>query len=331
MVRISARYILRRSLYAIFTLFVVMCINFAIPRMMPGNPIIYFANPHIITSPAAVHALEQRFGLDKSVWVQFDLYLQNLLSWPPNLGVSYIFYPTPVFTVIMQYLPWTLFLVGVATVITAVIGILVGIWTGSRPGSKIDTSAISISMVLWTMPFFWLGIILLWIFGLSLHMFPIGGAASRGFTAQSPPMIADVPDILWHAFLPMMTLVIAAYAGYSLIMRNTMVNELSQDYVLMARAKGLSERAVLFRHAARNAMLPMITLIGLNLGYVVSGALLVEIVFAYPGVGYLTYRAVLAHDFPLLQGLFFIVSLTVVAANYIADLAYAFFDPRIKY
>jgi len=186
-------------------------------------------------------------------------------------------------------------------------------------------------MILWTMPFFWLGIILLWIFGLSFHLFPIAGAASRGFSSQNPLGFSDIPDVLWHAFLPMMTLVIAAYAGYSLIMRNTMVNELSQDYILMARAKGLSERAVLLGHAARNAMLPMITLIGLNVGYVVSGALLVEIVFAYPGVGYLTYRAVLAHDFPLLQGLFFILSVAVVTANYLADLTYAFFDPRIKY
>jgi len=298
---------------------------------MPGSPITYFANPHIITSPAALEALKQRFGLDKPVWVQFTLYLENLFSWPPNFGLSYLFYPTPVFTVIMECLPWTLFLVGVSTIITAIIGILIGVVTGSRPGSKLDTSVISVSMILWTMPFFWLGIILLWIFGLTFHLFPIAGAASRGFSASNPLGISDIPDVLWHAFLPMMTLVIAAYAGYSLIMRNTMVNELSQDYILMARAKGLSERAVLLGHAARNAMLPMITLIGLNVGYVVSGALLVEIVFAYPGLGYLTYRAVLAHDFPLLQGLFFIVSVAVVTANYLADLTYAFFDPRIKY
>jgi peptide/nickel transport system permease protein len=329
--RISARYAFRRTFYALITLFAVVCINFAIPRIMPGSPLFYFANPHMITSHVAMEALKQRFGLDKPVWVQFTLYLQNLFSWPPNFGVSYLFYPTPVFTVIMQYLPWTLFLVGVATIITAILGILIGIVTGSRPGSRVDTSVISVSMILWTMPFFWLGIILLLIFGLSLHLFPIAGAASRGFSASNPLGLSDLPDVLWHAFLPMMTLVIAAYAGYSLIMRNTMVNELSQDYILMARAKGLAERTILLRHAARNAMLPIITLIGLNLGYVVSGALLVEIVFAYPGVGYLTYRAVLAHDFPLLQGLFFILSLAVVAANYLADLAYALFDPRIKY
>ncbi len=212
---------------------------------MPGSPITYFANPHIITSPSALEALKQRFGLDKPVWVQFTLYLQNLFSWPPNFGLSYLFYPTPVFTVIMEYLPWTLFLVGVSTIITAIIGILIGVVTGSRPGSKLDTSVISVSMVLWTMPFFWLGIILLWIFGLTFHLFPIAGAASRGFSTQNPLSISDIPDVLWHAFLPMMTLVIAAYAGYSLIMRNTMVNELSQDYILMARAKGLSERAIL--------------------------------------------------------------------------------------
>lgn len=276
-------------------------------------------------------ALRQRFGLDQPVWVQFTLYLANTLSWPPNFGVSYLFYPTPVFAAIMQYLPWTLFLVGVSTVISAIIGLMLGVWSGSRPGSKVDTATMSISMVFWTMPFFWLGIILLWVFAITLHWFPVSGAASSGITASTPLDIADSGDILWHAVLPMATLVIASYAGYSLIMRNTMVGELSQDYILMAQAKGLRQRAVLFKHAARNAMLPMITLIGLNLGYVVSGALLVEIVFAYPGVGYLTYRAVLAHDYPLLQGLFFILSFTVIAANYVADLVYAFLDPRIKY
>ncbi len=329
--RVSGQYVLRRTIYAAVTLLAVVCINFLIPRMMPGSPLYYFANPHIISSPQAMAALRQRFGLDQPVWVQFTLYLANTLSWPPNFGVSYLFYPTLVFTAIMEYLPWTLFLVGVSTIITAILGILLGVWSGSRPGSKFDTATMSVSMLLWTMPFFWLGIILLWIFAITLHWFPVSGAASAGITASNPLDITDSGDILWHAFLPMMTLVIASYAGYSLIMRNTMVGELSQDYILMARAKGLRESAVLFGHAARNAMLPMITLIGLNLGYVVSGALLVEIVFSYPGVGYLTYRAVLAHDYPLLQGLFFILSLTVVAANYVADLFYAFLDPRIKY
>ena len=331
MLRMSGRYIIRRTLYAAITLFAVMCINFAIPRLMPGNPLLYFANPHIISSPDAMRALEQRFGLDKPVWIQFILYLTNVFQWPPNFGLSYLFYPTPVFTVIMQSLWWTVFLVGVATVITAVIGIMVGVLTGKRPGSKTDTASVSISMVLWSVPFFWLGLILLWVFAISLHWFPVSGAAAGGVTASNPLEVQDIGDVLWHAFLPMVTLVIAAYAGYSLIMRNTMVGELSQDYILLARAKGLRENAILFGHAARNAMLPMITLIGLNMGYVVSGAILVEIVFAYPGIGFLTYRAVLAHDYPLLQGLFFMVSVTVVAANYIADLVYAFFDPRIKY
>lgn len=329
--RMSGRYVIRRTLYAAVTLFAVICINFAIPRLMPGNPIIYFANPHIIQSPDAMRALEQRFGLDKPVWIQFTLYLTNLFQWPPNFGLSYLFYPTPVFTVIMQSLWWTVFLVGVPTVITAIIGIIVGVWTGKRPGSKTDTASVSISMILWSVPFFWLGLILLWVFAISLRWFPVSGAASGGVTASNPLQASDIGDVLWHAFLPMVTLVVATYAGYSLIMRNTMVGELSQDYILLARAKGLRENAVLFGHAARNAMLPMITLIGLNMGYVVSGAILVEIVFAYPGVGFLTYRAVLAHDYPLLQGLFFIVSVSVVVANYIADLVYAFLDPRIKY
>jgi peptide/nickel transport system permease protein len=329
--RVSGQYVLRRTIYATVTLFAVTCINFAIPRLMPGNALYYFANPRIIATPGALDALKRRFGLDQPLWTQFVLYWVNLFSLPPNFGVSYLFYPAPVFSVIMQYLPWTLFLVGTATILTAIVGILLGVWTGSRPGSKLDTASVSISMILWTMPFFWLGIILLWVFAISVPWFPVSGALSAGLTANNPLEVHDIGDLLWHAFLPMVTLVTAAYAGYSLIMRNTMVNELSQDYVLLARAKGLRENAVLFGHAARNAMLPMITLIGLNLGYVVSGALLVEIVFSYPGVGLLTYRAVLAHDYPLLQGLFFIISLTVVLANYLADITYAFLDPRIKY
>jgi peptide/nickel transport system permease protein len=329
--RVSGQYVLRRTIYATVTLFAVTCINFAIPRLMPGNALYYFANPRIIATPGALEALKIRFGLDQPLWTQFVLYWVNLFSLPPNFGVSYLFYPAPVFSVIMQYLPWTLFLVGTATILTAIVGILLGVWTGSRPGSKLDTASVSISMILWTMPFFWLGIILLWVFAISVPWFPVSGALSAGLTANNPLEVHDIGDLLWHAFLPMVTLVTAAYAGYSLIMRNTMVNELSQDYVLLARAKGLRENAVLFGHAARNAMLPMITLIGLNLGYVVSGALLVEIVFSYPGVGLLTYRAVLAHDYPLLQGLFFIISLTVVVANYLADITYALLDPRIKY
>jgi peptide/nickel transport system permease protein len=328
--RVSGQYILRRTIYAAVTLFAVTCLNFAIPRLMPGSALYYFANPRIIATPGALEAIKRRFGLDQPLWVQFQLYLLNLFSWPPNFGVSYLFYPAPVFTIIMQYLPWTIFLVGISTVITAIVGILLGVWAGSRPGSKLDTGTMSISMLLWTMPFFWLGIILLWIFAISLKWFPISGLISRGIEASRPVQISDLGDLLWHSFLPMITLVLASYAGYSLIMRNTMVTELSQDYILMARAKGLRERAVILRHAARNAMLPMITLIGLNLGYVVSGALLVEIVFSYPGVGLLTYRAVLAHDFPLLQGLFFVVSVTVIVANYLSDLGYAFLDPRVK-
>ena len=186
----------------------------------------------------------------------------------------------------------------------------------------------SASLFLWTMPFFWLGTILLWLFSIYFHVFPAGGAASPFLSKM--PLLDQIGNIAEHAFLPGLTLTLAAFAGYSLMMRNTLVEELTQDYVTVAVAKGLSHRAVLFKHAARNAMLPMITLIGLNLGYVVSGALLVEVVFSYPGVGYLTYQAVLAHDYPLLQGLFFVLSMAVIIANFFADIIYSLVDPRVK-
>lgn len=320
-------YLIRRALYAFVTFLIVLLINFIIPRLMPGSPVQYFANPHVIPSIES-QLLTHRFGLDKPVWDQFLLYVAGVFQWPPDLGISYTFYPAPVWSIVVTYLPWTFLLVGTATVVTAIIGILVGIWIGSKQGTKTDTAVTSVSLFFWTMPFFWLGAILLWFFSIYLHVFPAGGAESTDLSSM--PILGQVADIASHAFLPGLTLTLAAFAGYSLIMRNTVVEELGQDYIIIATAKGLSHRAVLFRHAARNALLPMITLIGLNLGYVVSGALLVEVVFSYPGVGYLTYQAVLAHDYPLLQGLFLVLSVAVIFANFLADVVYSFADPRIK-
>jgi peptide/nickel transport system permease protein len=324
---VRRNYILRRALYAFITFVIVLVLNFIIPRLMPGDPVQYFANPRILPS-VETRLLTERFGLDKPIWVQFALYLSGVFQWPPNLGVSYTYYPSSVVSVIMSYLPWTLLLVGISTVVTAVLGMLVGIWVGSKRGSATDTVVTSASMFLWTMPFFWLGAILLYFFSIYLHWFPAGGATS--VVASDLPFLSQIGDLAMHAFLPALTLTLAAFAGYSLIMRNTIVEELSQDYIVVAVAKGLTRRAVLFKHAARNAMLPMITLIGLNLGYVVSGAILVEVVFSYPGVGYLTYQAVLSHDFPLLQGLFLILSVAVILANFVTDIIYALVDPRIK-
>jgi peptide/nickel transport system permease protein len=320
-------YILRRALYSFITFVLVLGINFAIPRAMPGSPVQYFANPKVLSS-VETKILTARFGLNKPVWTQFELYLVGVFQWPPNLGVSYNYYPQTVWSVIWNYLPWTILLVGVSTIITAIIGILVGILVGSKRGTPTDTIVTSASMFLWTMPFFWLGAILLYVFAIYLHWFPAGGAIS--LAASQAPILTKILDISQHAFLPGLTLTLAAFAGYSLIMRNTLVEELGQDYVTVAVAKGLTQRAILFKHAARNAMLPMITLIGLNLGYVVSGALLVEVVFSYPGVGWLTYQAVISHDYPLLQGLFLILSAAVILANFATDLIYAFVDPRIK-
>jgi peptide/nickel transport system permease protein len=324
---VQRSYIVRRAIYAFVTFLIVLVINFVIPRVMPGSPVQYFANPHILPALEA-KILAVRFGLNEPLWTQFYLYMVGVFQWPPDLGVSYMFYPTPVLTVILGRLPWTLMLVGISTVITAALGIFVGIWTGSRRGSAADTAVTSASMFVWTMPFFWLGTILLWVFAIDLHWFPAGTAETYEVTLL--PWYQQIGDIAWHAFLPGLTLTLAAFAGYSLLMRNTIVEELQQDYIVVATAKGLTRRAVLFRHAARNAMLPMITLIGLNLGYIVSGALLVEIVFSYPGVGFLTYQAVLSHDYPLLQGLFLVLSVTVIIANFAADIVYALADPRIK-
>ena len=241
-------YIVRRAFYAFITFLIVLVVNFVIPRVMPGSPIQYFANPRILPALEA-KILAARFGLDEPLWTQFYLYLVGVFQWPPDLGISYTYYPTPVLTVILERLPWTLLLVGVSTVITAVLGIMVGIWTGARRGSKADTAVTSASMFLWTMPFFWLGTILLWIFAIDLHWFPAGTAES--FSVLKSVWYVQAANIAEHAFLPGLTLTLAAFAGYTLLMRNTIVEELHQDYIVVRHREGPIEARQCFSGTQR--------------------------------------------------------------------------------
>src|SRR2546426_1183598 len=326
---VKMRYLLRRIGFYLVALWVSVTLNFLIPRLAPGNPAeTLMARLRGKISPQALHALEIAFGVNHDpLWSQYLQYLNNLLH--GNLGISITYYPTPVSEVIRQELPWTLTLLGIALVISFIIGTLLGVLVAWRRNSALDAVFSPLFTFFSAIPYFWLALILLYILGYLLNWFPINGGYDTSSTV--PEWSADfISSAIQHGILPAFTIVISSIAAWLLGMRNAMITTLSEDYVLMAEAKGLSQRRILLTYAARNAILPNITAFALSLGFVVSGALLTEIVFSYPGIGYALYQAVENLDYALLQGLFLIIAIAVLAANFLADLVYFALDPRVR-
>jgi peptide/nickel transport system permease protein len=317
-------FLAKKMVFAIVTILIIMTLNFAIFRLMPGDPIAMLAD-QIRLRPEQVARLYELFGLDKPLWEQYISYMSQTLQ--GFLGYSY-YTQHPVTQDIMDRLPNTLLLVGVSTIVSIVIGMVVGIIAAARRGSAVDIGAISFGFLGNSVPTFWLGLLLLLIFGVNLQWFPLRGTTS--VPAPTEP-IALVVDILWHMALPTLVLVIIQFGGFALVMRAAMMDVLTEDYITLARAKGVDERNVLYKHALRNAMLPMVTVIALAFGFTLSGALLTETVFSWYGLGRYIWDAIVRQDFPALQGIFFIISVMVVAANLIADIVYGFLDPRIKH
>ena len=307
-------------------LFTVVLINFAIPRLMPGNPVDIFAGGVKLTVEAR-QALIERFGLDAPLWQQFCNYFIN--AFRGDFGVSFSYFPTPVLDVVAQALPWTLLVLGFASILQVVIGYILGVTSGWKAGSNVDSVLQTASLAVFSAPVFWLGMVTLSIFGFQLGCFPLVGAQSIGIEYSST--LDQVVDIMKHAALPIIVLTIGQYASYQLILRNTMVGVLKEQYILTAEAKGLSENRVKYRHAARNALLPMVTFLALSLSMAVGGSVYVETVFSYPGIGLLIYDSVAGRDYPVMQGCFLMFGLVVVIANFIADILYMYLDPRIRY
>jgi peptide/nickel transport system permease protein len=320
-------YALARKLAVyVVTAWVAITVNFLIPHLVPGNPIqTMIGKIQALVTPAQLHAIEQAFGggVNQGLLVQYGHYWGQLLR--GNLGVS-ISLSTPVSTVLGQTLPWTVGLIGAATVISFAVGTLAGVLLGWRRGSWLD-GLLPGSTFLQAVPYFFLGSALLLVFGSDLHWFPVLGAYQRGLTpGWDWPFAASV---LRYAELPTITIVLSAMAGWMLGMRNMMTTIMDEDFVLVARAKGLPTRKVI-GYAARNAVLPSIANFAQAMSLVVSGALLVELVFNYPGVGNLLLTAVQDQDYPLLQGIFLVITFTVLAANLLADLVYVIIDPRVR-
>ncbi len=321
------RVLSRRILFYALTALAAITVDFMIPRMMPGNPVgAILARLQSQVTTGTIKSLEAQFGLNtkEGLWGQYVHYLNNVIH--GNLGISTGYYPSTVTSVIKGALPWTLGLVGVATVISFVLGTLLGIVVAWRRGSWLD-NALPAMTFFQAAPYFFIAFLALDLFSTRLGWFPSGQAYSLGtFPAWN---LAYAGDVLDHAVLPAVTIVVCSAAGWIVGMRNVMVTTMDEDYVLVAQAKGLPKRRVV-GYAARNAILPSVSGFSLAIGFVVSGALLTEIVFSYPGLGWILLQAVNNRDYPLLQGIFLIITFAVLAANLIADFAYVLLDPRTR-
>lgn len=322
------RFLLRRTAFYSVTFWAAVTINFVIPRMLPGDPVqsllIRYQGQ---LSTEATRSLYVLFGLDKetSVWQQYGEYWSNLLH--GDLGLSFTYFPTPVGDIIGQSLPWTLGLVGLSTILSFALGTVIGVWAGWRRGSWAD-GLLPVTNFFSAIPYFWIGLIAIAVLAVAWPVFPASGGWN---TALIPaPTVEFIGSVLYHATLPAITIIISSVAGWILGMRNMMVTVSSEDYVTVAHAKGLPERRVMFGYAARNAILPSVSGFALSLGFIVGGTLVTEMVFSYPGIGYVLYQAVGAKDYPLMQGVFLIITLSVLVANMLADLAYILLDPRTR-
>jgi peptide/nickel transport system permease protein len=311
-------YILKRFGQSVVVLLLVTVIMFIMFHLLPGNPA--RAELGVKAQPAAVAAFDKLQGLNRPIWYQFWIYLDHLFH--GNLGFSYI-QNASVALLFDQRFPKTILLLTLATIVAVVIAVPLGVFQAVRRNKADDYILTGASFVLYSFPTFWLGIILIEIFSISLHILPPTAPSGDSVTA----ILSDWQGLI----LPVMTLALVSIASYSRYMRSSMIDSLAQDYIRTAKAKGLSQRAILFRHALRNSLIPMATLIGLSIPAVFSGAVITESVFNYPGVGLLFVQSATSEDFSVLLGLTLVAAIGVIIGNLVADIGYAVLDPRIRY
>jgi peptide/nickel transport system permease protein len=328
---VAVRYVLRRLGFFALTLWAALTLNFFIPRFMPGSPLEALrARTHGRLSTQALDQMLTSFGYKphQNWFVQYLDYLGNMLTgrWGISIGATL---GAPVRTLIGQALPWTLGLVGIATVLAFLVGSLIGTVAGWRRGGKLDSVLPPVFVVTSALPYFWVGLLLILVFSVWTN-----GALPSDFNYDSDLLpewsLPFAVNVLKHAVLPAATIVITSVGGWVLTMRNNMITTLAEDYVRMGRAKGLSNRKIMIDYAARNAMLPNLSGFAMSLGFVISGAILVEYVFNYPGLGYLLYNAVQNSDYPLMQALFMLFTVAVLLAVLICDFVIAWLDPRSR-
>jgi peptide/nickel transport system permease protein len=323
------RFILRRTGFFLFTLWAAVTMNFVIPRLMPGNPALAMMaryKGHI--NGQALHALEVLFGVKthQNLVAEYFSYLGNIFQ--GRFGISYTFFPDTVSHEVLQAIPWTLGLVGITTVLAFILGTLIGLVSAWRRGGLLDSLLPPIFVITSAFPYFWVALLCVWLFGVRLHWLPDFGA----YNIQAVPgwNSGYISDVLVHAILPAGTILVTSIGGWILTMRNNVISVLSDDYVRMARAKGLKPWSIMWDYAGRNAILPNLTGFAMSLGFVVSGAILVEFVFNYPGVGWMLLDAVSNEDYPLMQALFLLITVAVLVAVLLADIVTVVLDPRTR-
>jgi len=318
-------YLIRKLGFSLITVLIVLMINFVLFRILPGDPVRAVIGRNVRISPEVQQALRVQFGLDKPVFP--DQFIDTLGQWVHgNLGISWS-QRQPVKDILLAKLWNTLLLIGLGQIFSIVLGVVLGLLAGWKRKTPIDVGALTFSLIAWATPTFWLGIILL-AAGSTWLGLPTGGIVSPANVSK--PLYTVIPDVAHHLILPTLTLTILYLGEYMLIMRSSILEVLSEDYILTAKAKGMSNWQVLMRHALKNAMLPIVTLIALNLGFTVSGAIYIEAVFSYDGLGKLFQDALTKQDYPLLQGAFLLLAVSVILANMLADILYTTLDPRVK-
>ncbi len=318
-------YIMKRTVSRLITFAVVISLLFFLARSAGADPFERYLSEDPRIPLEQIQRLRARFGLDKPLHMQYFDFLWNTLN--GEFGYS-LYYKRPVFDVVMERLPYTLFLMGISVVLSTIVSFVIGVYFAYKRGTKIDTWGTNICMFVRSTPHFWLGMILLIVFAYYIPIFPLFGALTPG--VQHENSFEFLKDLLFHYTLPLTTLLLRQIGMYVLYMRNSTVEVLGEDYMVTAKAKGVPKMSIMFKHAARNAMLPMVTVTAMRFGFMVNGAILTETVFSLPGTGRLIYQSIMNDDFFLLQGAFFIISITVLVANLVADLLCAWLDPRIK-
>lgn len=323
--------LLKRIVFYLVAAWAAATLNFLLPRMMPGDPasaILLKMSELGPVTPDRVQLVHRLFGgaASEPLWRQYFSYLGGLLH--GDFGLSLAFYPTPVSTVVRSGFLWSVLLLGVSTVIAFVVGTALGALAGRRPGGWLDSVISPLSIFVHALPYFWAALILVYVFAFRLDWFPLSGGAGPDLAPGFDP--AFISSAITHAMLPAATIVLTSISGWLIHMRNMMASVVNEDYVLLARAKGLSETRVTTAYAARNAVLPSISSFAVSIGLVVGGSLLTEMVFNYPGLGSLLNQAILNLDYPLMQALFLVISMTVLVANFVMDCLYVLLDPRTR-
>jgi peptide/nickel transport system permease protein len=318
------RYLATKLAQVALTLLAVATFNFLLFHVLPGDPIRLQARAGNL-QPADIERLRELYGLDQPLFVQYLVYLRDLAT--GNLGLSFT-YHQPVADILAQRIANTMQLLTLATVLVLVIGVGAGVMAAARRGSRTDASSVVTSLFFWSLPTFWTGLVLIFVFGVWLHWLPISGATTPGAHFKSP--WDAIVDSVRHLILPTVTLILVDIGQFVLITRSSLIDVMTEDFMLTAKAKGLSPRRVLWGHAVRNAMLPVVTASALYVALVIGGAIQVETVFSWPGMGSLIYDAVLRRDYPLIEASFLIFAVTVIIVNFLSDLLYMWIDPRVR-